>query len=90
MKAKYLMCNTPKKFKVNMYSKTCKQGSYSSTYTVFASSSRKAILAACMASGIPSLTCLAHCYYGGLISLSSAIKFITSSKNGLGIYAFAN
>lgn len=88
MKAKYLMCNNVKKYKVNMYSKTCKQGSYNGTYIVFAPSSRKAILKACIASGIPSLTCLSQCYYGGLISLSSAMKFLTSSK-GLGIYAFA-
>ena len=88
LKSKYLMCGKPRKYKVHMCSRVGKAGAYSGTYVVYAPSRRKAIMKACMASGIPSLTCLAHCYYGGLISLTSAMKFLTSS-NGLGVYAFA-
>lgn len=43
---------------------------------------------ACMASGVPSFVCLSKMYFGGVISLSRAMKILTSSKY-LGMYGFA-
>ena len=88
LKSKYLMCGKPRKYKVHMYSRVGKAGAYSGTYVVYAPSSRKAIMKACMVSGVPSITCLAHCYYGGLISLSGALKYLKSTKH-LGVMAYA-
>ena len=87
MKTKYLMCAAPKKYRVRLFSSRV-LGGYSSKFTVYAPSCRKAVMMACMASGVSSFVCLSKMYFGGVISLSRAMKILTSSKY-LGMYGFA-
>lgn len=78
----------PKKYRVKFISNR-NGGGYSGSFIVYATSSRRAIMMACMCSGVPSFVCLSKLYFGGAISLSAAIKFLTS-RSGLGMIAFAN